>query len=105
DVVSANLQVADLAVFDLDATLLAVADVVAVNVRLVQVDMIEEDAGTAVVVDVTVGDDDVAVAVGEVDTVAAAADEQAAQSRLHHSLEANAVGLAMGALDLQVGDQ
>ena len=63
DVVAANLQVADLAADDLDAALLAVADVVAVDVRLVQVDAVEEDADAAVVVDVAVGDDDVAVAV------------------------------------------
>ena len=41
---------------------------------------------------------------GQVDAVPAAADEQAAQGRLHHPFEADAVGLAVGALDLQVGD-
>src|SRR5262245_26095954 len=66
DVVGADLDVADLAGDNLDAALLAVADMVAVDVGLVQVDAVEEDADAAVVIDVTIADIDVAAAADDV---------------------------------------
>src|SRR5262249_13682470 len=52
DVVARDLEVAHLAVEDLDAAALAVADVAALDDGLVQVDAVEEDADPAAVVDV-----------------------------------------------------
>src|SRR5262245_35262525 len=102
DVVADDLDVAHLTAVDLQPALLAVADVVAVDVDLVQVHAVEEDPYAAVVINVAVGDEDVAVAVGEVDAVTAAADQHTLEGRLHRPLDADAVGRGVAADDLQV---
>ena len=68
---------------DDDAPVVVVADVAAGHVTLVQVHPVEEDAGPAVLVDVAVGDDDVAVATGQVDAVEAPADQDAGDGQHH----------------------
>src|SRR5262249_11486154 len=100
--VGADLQIANLAGDDLDASLLTVADVIAVDVDLVEVDALHEDADTRVVIDVTVADIDVAGAVGQVNAVAAPANQQRLQGRLHDAVDAAAVRLGVPADDLEV---
>src|SRR5262245_62355873 len=46
DVIAANLEITDLAINDADSSLLAVADMIAVDVGLMQVDAVEKDAHT-----------------------------------------------------------
>src|SRR5437879_697882 len=105
DVVAANLNVADFAGDDFDAALLAIADVVAVNVGLMQIQAVEKDADAAVVVDVTIGDIDVAGAIDDVNAVPAFTDEDAGDGGLHDTIEANAVSLGMVANDFQIADR
>src|SRR5262249_2460767 len=101
NVIAANLQVANLAADNLDSTLLAVTDVVAMNVRLVQVDTIKQDAHTAVVVDVAIGNNHVAVPVGQRDAMAAPADQESAQRGLPGSFNAPTNRLGMTPDDFQ----
>src|SRR5262245_42662884 len=102
DVVAVDLQIADLAADDLDAALLAIADVVADDVDLVQVKPVEEHADAAVVVDVGIDDEHIAVPAEQVDAVPAAADEHTSERRLHSAVEADAVSFGMPAEDFEV---
>src|SRR5262249_5419234 len=85
----------------LDAAALAVADVTAVDVRLVQVDAVEEDSHAAAVIDMAAVDDQVTVALGQADAVAHLADQHAGQGGLHDAHEFDAVGVGVGADDFQ----
>ena len=85
---------------------LAETDVAAGDDRLVQIDPVEIDAdrpGSAVI-DVRVGQEHVAVALDQVDAVAALADRDSGDRRLHRPIELDAVGLVVVADDLEVAD-
>ena len=77
DVVAGDLQVANLTVLDADAAESAVADVIANDVRLVQVDPVHPDADAGVVIEVAVTDEDVAAAFGEMNGVSYATNQDA----------------------------
>ena len=105
DVVPGDLEVAHLGSLDANPAEPVVADVVPAEVDLVEVDLVEEDADPGVVVDVGVVDEDVAVASVQANAMADLSDEQALEDRLHGADELHAIGLRVGAGDLEVSDR
>src|SRR5262245_46470360 len=95
------MQVADLAALTDDAALLAVADMRADDVGLVQIHVVEEYANAAVVVDVARGDQHVAVALDQADAVATLADDDTVESELHGAVGFNAIRVGVLSNDLQ----
>src|SRR5262249_48353073 len=95
DVAPAHLEVAHLAAEAHDPAAVVVADVAAGHVDLVQVDVVQEDADPAVLVDVTLRDQHVAVAGGQMDAVETAADQHAGERQLHGAAGLDAVGFLM----------
>src|SRR5262249_21621516 len=101
DVAAGDLEVPHLAGLHHNPAAVAVADVAAGHVDLVQVDAFEEQADAAILVDVAVRDDDVAVAPREVNAVPALADEDARDGELHRAAGLDGVGLLVVADDLE----
>src|SRR5262245_22971440 len=69
-----------------------------------KIDAVEMNADAGVVVDVAMADEGVACPLVNVNAGGHFATEHYSESRLHDALDANAVGLGMGSLDLDVGD-
>jgi len=69
-----------------------------------QVDRVEKDADAAVVVNVAIGNQHVAIAIGEMNAVSALANEHLMKRWLHDAFDADAVGLGVLADDLDAGD-
>jgi len=87
-----------------DAGTFTVADVVADNDDLVKIATVEEDAGVVIVVDVALADDEVAVALGEMQAVVAVSDEHFANGGLHGSEQLDADRARMAAMHLEAAD-
>ena len=79
----------------------AVTDVAVGYVRLVETYLVVENADAAVVIDVALADQQVAVAAHEADRVADLADQGAGDGQLHDAVGLDAVGFGVGADDLQ----
>ncbi len=84
-----------------EAAAFVVADVAADDIGLVQAHVVVEDAHAAILVEVAVGNDDIAVAADQMDAVQGAADVEACQGQLHRAGGLDADCFRMGALDGQ----
>ena len=82
-----NLETAIAEPFDADAAQPVITDVVADDIDLVQIDAVEVDAHAAVLVDVAVGDEHIAVPRDEVNPVQGLADDDAGDRQLHRSVD------------------
>lgn len=99
DVVANDLYISDLAILDDDAALLAIADMVAGDVDLVKVDFVEKNADAGQVVNVAVGNDDIAIAQLQVNAMSAPSNQYPPESWLHDSFQAKGIRLGMAPVD------
>ena len=83
DVATGDVNVADVAGSRHDAAPAIIADVAAGYVRLVQVDVVVKNTDAAVLVQVTVGNNQVAVVAGQMDAVQDATDVNPRNRQLH----------------------
>ena len=86
DVTGSDLQIPDLTVGRDDPAAPVVADVTVRDIDLVQVHAIQEQSNPSIVIEVTLGDDDVSVALDQVDAVKGRADGNPGDGELHGSL-------------------
>ncbi len=101
DIASADLHVTHFAAARHHAAAVAITDVAADDVRLMQVDVIVVDADAAVLIDVAGRDQHVAVALDQMNPVPALANDGARDGKLHRPLGLDAVGFGVIANDFE----
>lgn len=96
-----NLNVADFAAARNETTARAVADMATGHIRLVEINLVEEDAHAAVIVDLAARHDDVAIAPHKMDGVAEMAEARARNRDLKRPFRFDPIGFGMLANDFE----
>src|SRR5687768_12943842 len=103
-IAGADVDVANIAAARHDAAAAAIADVAADDVRLVQRQVIVKNPDAAVVIDMAVADEDIAVTVDQMNAMPALADSRASNGQLHRAIGLDGVGLFVRPNELHAVD-
>ena len=102
DVVASNLKVANFGTLNANATQSIVTDVTSGDVDLVQVNTIEKNARASVEINMAMTDENVPIALDEMDAMPTPRNHYALENRLHGLDQFKAICLRMGPFHLNV---